>query len=425
MIHWKKFLKEQAVDVPTTVKSEPVEEEAENLCIKDLKAKQAESKQNIKKSAPSSSSESCHQIAAHALLSLGSTHQQQQSSMHLPIQPVPMTSRPFPSLPCLALPNKPVPPMANPSTPYPKCLKHPKLQQTVSLPQAPVPLQPYSPNIMFRSGPHIPTPLREIGHPQRPCNHTPSSVRRDQPLAMSSLPPVIAPDFGGIRISPNLFPTAPLPPLPSPPQVSPSLSQQVSPSLNQQLPSPVVSSSSCDHKPKTTKPYACLECKKGFSTQSGYAKHQQLHCSNQIQKSFSCNYCNKGYTSLSALKMHIRTHTLPCKCDVCGKSFSRPWLLQGHLRTHTGEKPFACTYCARSFADKSNLRAHLQTHLQTKKYSCDGCRKTFSRMSLLNKHTEGGCQNLQNLRNDECVQALVGLSNAAAGLSAGTAALQV
>lgn len=162
------------------------------------------------------------------------------------------------------------------------------------------------------------------------------------------------------------------------------------------------------NKPK--KPYQCQECKKSFATQSGHAKHAQLHCTNQIAKSFACKFCAKGYTSLSALKMHIRTHTLPCKCDICGKSFSRPWLLQGHVRTHTGEKPFACTYCTRSFADKSNLRAHLQTHLQTKKYSCPGCHKTFSRMSLLNKHTEGGCQGLVT-RNEECVQTLIGLSS--------------
>ena len=172
----------------------------------------------------------------------------------------------------------------------------------------------------------------------------------------------------------------------------------------------ILKESSVQNKPK--KPYHCIECKKSFATQSGHAKHLQLHCTNQIAKSFACKFCAKGYTSLSALKMHIRTHTLPCKCDICGKSFSRPWLLQGHVRTHTGEKPFACTYCTRSFADKSNLRAHLQTHLQTKKYSCPGCHKTFSRMSLLNKHTEGGCQGLES-RNEECVQTLIGLSSGA------------
>ena len=162
--------------------------------------------------------------------------------------------------------------------------------------------------------------------------------------------------------------------------------------------------------------FQCHECKKSFSTQSGFAKHKQLHCSNQIQRDITCSHCNKAYNSQSALKMHIRTHTLPCKCPQCGKSFSRPWLLQGHMRTHTGEKPFGCTECARTFADKSNLRAHLQTHLQNKKYSCPGCQKTFSRMSLLNKHTDSGCIGLQSqnpgdqdLRQD-CAEALISLN---------------
>ena len=108
-------------------------------------------------------------------------------------------------------------------------------------------------------------------------------------------------------------------------------------------------------------------------------------------KQYPCSECNKVYSTAGALKMHVKTHTLPCKCDICGKAFSRPWLLQGHIRTHTGEKPFQCEQCPRSFADRSNLRAHLQTHKFIKKYACNHCTKTFSRMSLLNKHSEGAC----------------------------------
>ncbi|XP_075693252.1 LOW QUALITY PROTEIN: zinc finger protein SNAI3 [Rhinoderma darwinii] len=106
---------------------------------------------------------------------------------------------------------------------------------------------------------------------------------------------------------------------------------------------------------------------------------------------FSCPHCSKSYSSLGALKMHIRTHTLPCACRICGKAFSRPWLLQGHIRTHTGEKPFSCYHCGRGFADRSNLRAHLQTHSEVKRYRCPGCGKTFSRISLLTKHRDGCC----------------------------------
>lgn len=141
--------------------------------------------------------------------------------------------------------------------------------------------------------------------------------------------------------------------------------------------------------------YQCPDCSKSYSTYSGLTKHKQFHCTmsatSQAKKSFDCSYCPKTYTSLGALKMHIRTHTKPCKCHICGKAFSRPWLLQGHIRTHTGDKPFSCQYCHRAFADKSNLRAHLQTHSDVKKYSCASCSKTFSRMSLLTKHLEGGC----------------------------------
>ncbi|KAJ8247334.1 hypothetical protein GJAV_G00245110 [Gymnothorax javanicus] len=121
------------------------------------------------------------------------------------------------------------------------------------------------------------------------------------------------------------------------------------------------------------------------------AKHRQQCCEWQCYKCFSCKYCDKEYVSLGALKMHIRTHTLPCVCKLCGKAFSRPWLLQGHIRTHTGEKPFSCPHCSRAFADRSNLRAHLQTHSDIKKYQCKVCSKTFSRVSLLSKHEEAGC----------------------------------
>ncbi|KAL4648957.1 hypothetical protein GN956_G6968 [Arapaima gigas] len=107
--------------------------------------------------------------------------------------------------------------------------------------------------------------------------------------------------------------------------------------------------------------------------------------------SFSCKHCAKEYGSLGALKMHIRSHTLPCVCPTCGKAFSRPWLLRGHIRTHTGERPFSCPHCNRAFADRSNLRAHLQTHEDVKRYQCSSCSRTFSRASLLHKHSAAGC----------------------------------
>nr|XP_056718728.1 zinc finger protein SNAI3 [Euleptes europaea] len=137
----------------------------------------------------------------------------------------------------------------------------------------------------------------------------------------------------------------------------------------------------------------CPDCGKAYHSFSGLARHRQLRCKlhSVARRSFNCKYCEKEYSSLGALKMHIRTHTLPCICRICSKAFSRPWLLQGHIRTHTGEKPYTCSHCSRAFADRSNLRAHLQTHSDVKKYQCHSCSKTFSRMSLLLRHEEAGC----------------------------------
>ncbi|CAI2723004.1 unnamed protein product [Schistosoma spindalis] len=112
--------------------------------------------------------------------------------------------------------------------------------------------------------------------------------------------------------------------------------------------------------------------------------------------SYACKLCSKVYSQASALKMHVRTHTLPCRCTHCGKSFSRKWLLKGHERTHTGERPYSCNVCSRSFADRSNLRAHMQTHQREKRYSCPHCPRSFSRMGLLNKHMIQCTQNTES-----------------------------
>ncbi|XP_046736822.1 transcriptional repressor scratch 2-like [Diprion similis] len=216
-----------------------------------------------------------------------------------------------------------------------------------------------------------------------------------RPVASRSYAPWASPDHCGLSPTSSLGSGS----LRSPPPVSPEdLSSPGSDSGRSSAGStsagPIGGGQKHEKGSSTSPRHNCLNCGKSYSTYSGLSKHQQFHCAaaeGQAKKSFSCKFCEKVYVSLGALKMHIRTHTLPCKCHLCGKAFSRPWLLQGHIRTHTGEKPFRCQHCGRAFADRSNLRAHLQTHSDIKKYSCSSCGRTFSRMSLLTKHQEGGC----------------------------------
>ncbi|CAI5448560.1 unnamed protein product [Caenorhabditis angaria] len=128
----------------------------------------------------------------------------------------------------------------------------------------------------------------------------------------------------------------------------------------------------------------CNFCQKSYLTFFGLRRHLQFHREGKLQQ--SCPHCPKTYRSPGALKMHLKTHSLPCVCHDCGKSFSRPWLLKGHLRTHTGEKPFTCESCGRSFADRSNLRAHLQTHSGEKKHRCRQCGQSFARIQVRIRH---------------------------------------
>eukprot|EP00095_Tigriopus_kingsejongensis_P000928 maker-scaffold635_size121629-snap-gene-0.7 protein:Tk00928 transcript:maker-scaffold635_size121629-snap-gene-0.7-mRNA-1 annotation:"unnamed protein product" len=386
MRHWKKFLKDQAAD--DEVKIEPNE----------ARTTVAHALLSLHHTAPKVS---CHSEE------LGKAfHRLPFVSQATPFRPIPLT--PLRAANPKPYSSHPLPWIHNPSP----VRNEPENLSIVKLPQHPIKPLISSPQSFLQSptlssttcaGSHpssfsTPSPLREI---QSNRQHTMPTLPL-QPISHANTNALCHPPAQVTRFLHPAFHSENLAVLSTPSEKNKASSVLPASSVNKRLPM---------HGFKgKDKPFRCLECKKSFSTRSGYAKHEQLHCTNQIQKTFSCKYCNKGYTSLSALKMHIRTHTLPCKCDICGKSFSRPWLLQGHVRTHTGEKPFSCSYCTRSFADKSNLRAHLQTHLQTKKYSCPGCKKTFSRMSLLNKHTDSGCHGLQS-RNDECVQTLIGLSS--------------
>ncbi|XP_026218634.1 zinc finger protein 883-like [Anabas testudineus] len=158
--------------------------------------------------------------------------------------------------------------------------------------------------------------------------------------------------------------------------------------------------------------YSCIQCEKGFTSQSGYYQHQRLHKRGRI---FMCGQCKKGFLCNYSLKQHERLHQGPSNlCTICGKHFSKAgftrhiqmhkgeknylcttcgkaFLSSGelllHTRTHTGEMPYTCTHCGKGFSSKGHLTIHMRSHTGERPYLCTECPKRFLTLNCLKRHT--------------------------------------
>uniref|UniRef100_A0A096MFR5 C2H2-type domain-containing protein n=1 Tax=Poecilia formosa TaxID=48698 RepID=A0A096MFR5_POEFO len=130
--------------------------------------------------------------------------------------------------------------------------------------------------------------------------------------------------------------------------------------------------------------YSCIDCEKGFTSQSGYYYHQRLH---KRGREFTCKECNKGFLCQYSLKQHEHLHDGPPNfCDICERHFSKNGFVR-HMQMHKGERNFLCTTCGKAFLSSGELRLHNRSHTGEMPYTCIHCGKGFSSKGHLVVHT--------------------------------------
>jgi len=53
-----------------------------------------------------------------------------------------------------------------------------------------------------------------------------------------------------------------------------------------------------------------------------------------VARPFRCLFCREGFTTDAELAAHVATHNKPFSCPVCAQSFLVEFLLDRHLETH-------------------------------------------------------------------------------------------
>ena len=91
-----------------------------------------------------------------------------------------------------------------------------------------------------------------------------------------------------------------------------------------------------------TSAFACVHCKKKFSTNKAKSQHERLvHSKNGRHV---CKICDRTFANGQYLRDHVKVHSnikpFVCQYEGCGKSFRLGKDLKRHERVHTGEKPF-------------------------------------------------------------------------------------
>lgn len=122
-------------------------------------------------------------------------------------------------------------------------------------------------------------------------------------------------------------------------------------------------------------PYKCLECERGFPTESNFRSHNKYFDCNsdksrkpcksglyvvEVKGEYQCQLCDAVYISLDKFRSHYKCkHRFSLICNICGQKMGNYTSLIRHKKIiHENLKPFKCSFCDKSFGQKTSLDSH-------------------------------------------------------------------
>jgi len=79
--------------------------------------------------------------------------------------------------------------------------------------------------------------------------------------------------------------------------------------------------------------YRCSRCSTVFHSEMEWHLHVRVHHLG-MDRPFRCLFCREGFTTDADLATHVATHNKPFSCPVCRQSFLVEFLLDRHLESH-------------------------------------------------------------------------------------------
>ncbi|XP_065086801.1 zinc finger protein 493-like [Ochlerotatus camptorhynchus] len=101
----------------------------------------------------------------------------------------------------------------------------------------------------------------------------------------------------------------------------------------------------------------CEICHTWISRKKQLRRHMiEIHQAKEV----TCDICHKVYPNEKSLTTHKgRVHVEDkFECEICGKRFKRNVYLKEHRATHTGQKLYSCEFCGMEMNSNANLYSH-------------------------------------------------------------------